>query len=885
MRHQLIAHPLRRAADCIGAVVAAGLVIVLSASGAGAVVPPLGQLLNAGTGLWRLSPESGTASSSSITLPSLSKPATVSFTASGMTSITAGTDQDLFRLMGYTQARFRLVQMDLERRQALGQLSAVVGRSALSSDTFELDLGLGRAAERDWAQLAPNDPARRALVSYSQGVNAAITQLEHAHQLPTVFKALGYQPQPWTPVDSLAIQRLMTQTLSFSDAPLTFSYASRAVPASVFNAWFPTISENPQVPWDPGPYQKLPLSPLPVMADPGPASPGTVASDGTSASGGVADSATASSRAMGQLDAAVGPLEERLAALPANAMHTIGNSNAWVIAGSRTQSGQPILSGDPHLQLTLPSDWFQMEATSPSYHFTGVTLPGIPAPLMGSTDSFSWTVTNAQRPVTLFYLDKTSKSRPGQYFRDGTWRRMSTLKYEIQVKGEGTVEHTVRFTAEGPVLSMQGVTASVWYAGALPTSGLDSILQLLHAHNFGQFRDSLRGWETPALNFFYAGKNGQIGGLSPGAAPQVPGHNLALPLPGDGSADVTGSIPFAALPSAYDPPDGYLVAANNTEVTAAYPYQFSTSYDYADPGYRATEITAHLAAPGKWTLAKTEQLQTNVQDALAQELMPYLLKALANAPLTAQQEKFAQSLRGWNDAMDAASTQATFFQKFIVKLVYVTIEPWWQHYNIPQDPLQELALDPDSGSFASSIMYGDMVAWLKQGPSSKFFALPDGTKRSPTSLLRTAFTDAMAALTKKDGPNVAKWQYGQHNTRLFPSLLNVDSFNVGPFPASGDGRTINAGVPVTSNQATGGSVLVTSNSNAAPLDVLTTGASYRFDIDWGTGKSASVLPGGASEDPLSPWYSNGIPVWMKGRFQAIRQGPATTASIQWRFTP
>jgi penicillin G amidase len=143
MRHQLIAHPLRRAADCIGAVVAAGLVIVLSASGAGAVVPPLGQLLNAGTGLWRLSPESGTASSSSITLPSLSKPATVSFTASGMTSITAGTDQDLFRLMGYTQARFRLVQMDLERRQALGQLSAVVGRSALSSDTFELDLGLG----------------------------------------------------------------------------------------------------------------------------------------------------------------------------------------------------------------------------------------------------------------------------------------------------------------------------------------------------------------------------------------------------------------------------------------------------------------------------------------------------------------------------------------------------------------------------------------------------------------------------------------------------------------------------------------------------------------------------------------------------------------------
>jgi penicillin amidase len=875
VKHHFIRHPIRRAVDCLAAVVAALLVLVVSASGAGAV-PALGPLLNAGTGLWRLSPESATASSSSITLPGLSKPATVSFEAGGMTHITAGTDQDLFRLTGYVHARFRLVQMDLERRQALGQLASVIGPTGLSSDTFELDLGLSRAAQRDWAHMAADDPARTALISYSQGVNAAITQLTAEHKLPTLFKLLGYQPQPWTPVDSLAVQRLMTQTLSFSDAPLTFSYASRAVPASVFNAWFPAISANPQVPFDPGPYQKLPLSPLPVMADPGPATP----------AGGVAVGAPASTIAMGQLETSIGPLENRLAALPANALHTIGNSNAWVIAGSRTQSGQPILSGDPHLQLTLPSDWYQVTASSPGYQYTGATLPGIPAPLMGKTSSFAWTVTNAQRPVTLFYLDKTSKSRPGQYFWHGAWRRMSTLKYEVQVKGEATVQHTVRFTAEGPVLSMQGATASVWWAGALPSSNLDSVLQLLRAHDFGQFRDSLRGWQTPALNFFYAGRSGQIGAVSPGAAPQVvTGHNLALPLPGDGSADVTGTIPFAALPSAYNPPDGYLVAANNTEVTAAYPYQFSTSYDYADPGYRATEITAHLAAPGQWTLAKSEQLQVNVQDALAQQLMPYLDKALANAPLTTKQQQFAQMLRGWNDAMTASSPQATFFQKFIVKLVYVTIEPWWQHYGIKQDPLQELALDPNSGSFASSIMYGDMVAWLKQGPGSQFFALPDGTRRTPTALLREAFTAATKALTKKDGPDVAKWQYGQHNTRLFPSLLNVDSFNVGPFPANGDGRTINAGVPVTSNLASGGSVLVTNNSNAASLSVLTTGASYRFNTDWGTGQTASVLPGGDSEDPLSPWYSNGIPLWLKGTLLPVHESPAAAnaATIQWRF--
>jgi penicillin amidase len=882
MKQRFIRHPVRRAVDCLGALIAALLVLVLSASGA-AAVPALGPLLNAGTGLWRLSPESGTASSASLTLPGLTKPATVSFEGGGTTHVTAATDQDLFRAIGYVHARFRLVQMDLERRQAFGQLSAVVGKSALNSDTFELDLGLGRAAERDWAQMAAGDPARKALISYSQGVNAAITQLEAEHKLPTLFKLLGYQPQPWTPVDSLVIQRLMTQTLSYSDAPLTFSYASRAVPASVFNAWYPVISDNPQVPWDPGPYQKLPLSPLPVLADPGLASP----AGGAAAAGGVAAGRPASpAAATGPLDAAVGPLEKRLATLPANAMHTIGNSNAWVIAGRRTQSGQPILSGDPHLQLTLPSDWYQMEGSSPSYQFAGATLPGIPAPLMGKTGNFAWTVTNAQRPVTLYYLDKTSKSRPNQYYWDGAWRRMSTLKYQVKVAGKGTVEHTVRFTAEGPVLTQQGMTASVWWAGTLPSSNLDSILQLLRAQNFSQFRSSLRGWETPALNFFYAGKNGEIGGVSPGAGPQVPGHNLALPMPGDGSADVTGSIPFAALPSVYNPKDGYLVAANNTEVTAAYPYQFSTSYDYADPGYRATEIATHLASSSQWTLAKTEALQTNVQDALAQELMPYLLQALANAPLTATQQQFAQMLRSWNDTMDANSPQANFFQKFIVKLTWDTVEPWWKYYHIKHDPLEELALDPNSGSFSSSIMYGDLVGWLKQGPGSKFFSLPDGTKRSPTALLREAFGEAMKALTKKYGPAFAKWDYGQHNTRLFPSLLNVDSFNAGPFPARGNGRTINAGVPVTSNQASGGSVLVTSNSNAASLSVVTTGASYRFDTDWGTGKSVSVLPGGDSEDPLSAWYSNGIPLWLKGQALPIYEGAAATkvATIQWRLS-
>lgn len=859
----------RRLLDSLGALVAVGLVLVLSAAGYGPV-PALGPLLNSGTGLWRLSPEASTPNSETISLSVLDKPGTVAFEPNGDTHITAGTDQDLFRLMGYVDARFRLVQMDLERRQAESKLAAVLGHSALDSDTFELDLGIGRAAQRDWDTLPAGDPGRDALLSFTQGVNAGIDQLESSHQLPSPFKVLGYQPDPWTPVDSLAIQRLMTQTLNFTDTPLTFSYAANALPADVFNAWYPQVYENPQTPYDVGPYQKLPLAPLAVRADTAP---------------GGQSGAQAQGHAAGQLSST--PIE--LADLPVNAVHYVGNSNAWVVAGSHTQSGKPILAGDPHLQLTLPSNWYQLEGTSPSYHFTGVTLPGVPAPLLGKTDNFAWAVTNAQRPTTLYYIEKTDADHPNQYFYQGAWHPMQTQTYQVDVKGEGTVTHTVSFTAHGPMMTLQGITASVWYAGVLPSNNLDSILQMLHATTFAQFKESLRGWATPSLNFLFAGNNGDIGAVDPGAAPQVPGHNVALPLPGDGSADITGTIPFDALPSVVNPPSGFIVSANNREVGADYPYEYSTSYNYADAGYRAEELTAQLSTGGLQTAQSTQALQFDIHDALAHDMVPEILNAMAGQQLDSQEQQVVQKLSSWDDQMTVSSPEAYFFQKFIVALVYATFEPWWQYYKIPGDPLNELPVSASGGSFSSQIMYGDLWNWIKNDPNDKYFSTPDGTRRDANDVVRTAFRQTVSSLTKKLGTSFTLWDFGQHNERLFPSLLSVDDFNVGPIISGSDGRTINSGVPVISGNATGGSDLLKSNQTQVDIHqwtVITTGASWRFVDDLGTGTAEAILPGGDSEDPLSPWYSNGIPVWLNGDLQPLLEGAAAdrAATIRWRFT-
>ena len=415
---------------------------------------------------------------------------------------------------------------------------------------------------------------------------------------------------------------------------------------------------------------------------------------------------------------------------------------------------------------------------------------------------------------------------------------------------------------------------------------MDSMLQVMQATNFTQFKSALKGWLVPSLNFVYADNKGNIGVIDTGVSPQVPGHNISLPLPGDGSADVTGSIPYAAMPTAYNPPDGYIVTANNREVGANYPYEFSTSYNFADLGYRAQTITEALSKPGLQTPQMQQQLQTSLTDSLAQGIVPQIVKAMSGQPMTAEQQKFLSLLSSWNDWMGTNSPQAYFFQKYMVNLTYVTLDPWMKYYHVPNDPLKELLLTDDSGTYSSNIMYGAMESWTTSDPNNKSFSLPDGTKRDAADVLRIAYTKTISALTKKFGSDFSKWDYGLHNSRTFPSLLSVDGFNYGPIPFGGDSRTVDAGVPVVDADASGGTMLVKGNNFQAPADVMTTGPSWRMVVNWATGSATGILPGGDSESPISPWYDNGMSDYLTGKQLPLLQGAAANAAatINWRFT-
>lgn len=360
----------------------AGGIIYGVAVGVGPL-PPLGSALNPGTGVWTSASLAQPLHNEVLHFASLQQPVTVIFEANGTPHIQATSDNDLFWAIGYLQARFRLTQMDLLRRQGEGRLAEILGPQALPSDRFQVMLGLDRAAQRDWQELSANNPIQQGLQAFSNGVNAWISQAEQSNSLPFMFKLLNYQPKLWTPLDTLVIQGVMTQDLDFSTTPLEYALMVNSLGYDRTMQWFPVLPTDAQHPYDPSPYQQAAsLTPLP------------------------------SQLALGQDTLqSIAALEQQVKALP-NAMRSASASNNWAVNGPLVASGKALMAGDPHLNLTLPSIWYEIAGSSPSYNFSGVSIPGAPLVLIGRNQHISWSMTDVQSKSTLLCReDRQGSSR------------------------------------------------------------------------------------------------------------------------------------------------------------------------------------------------------------------------------------------------------------------------------------------------------------------------------------------------------------------------------------------------------------------------------------------------------------------------------------------
>ena len=822
--------------NLMAALIVSAAVLYASFLGAGPL-PALGPAFNPVTGAWTMAADA-VASDQTLHLAGLQQPVRVTLEKDGTAHVVAQTDHDLFLAVGYVHAKFRLFQMDLLRRQGEGRLAEVFGKAAVDSDKFELQLGLTRTAQREWSALSASDPSRDALIAYAQGVNDRITEAESLHQLPAMFTLVGYQPAPWTPIDTVIVKGDLTQTLNFTDTPLVMELLDKTLGPDLTSKWFPVLPPNPQSPYDPGPYASPAAAPIETMRA-------------------VTDAEAATANA----------LYERLLALPAGLIATGGASNNWAVAGSRSVSGGSLMAGDPHLHLTLPAIWFQLTEDSPSYHTSGVSIPGTPVVLIGHNRHISWSLTDAQNQQTFFYQEKEDPAHPNQYFWQGAWHRYTTVNYDIPVLGQAAQHVAVKLSVHGPVISERGLTTSVWWAGNLPSQDLDVMLRVGQASDWQGFRDALRGWLSPTHNFVYADDKGNIGLISAGYFPLVTKGEPWLPMPGTGEYDVTGTIPYDAIPQVYDPAAGIIWSANQRQVTADYPYYIGTASNFFDPGYRANEIQRVLsqvrqgvdcAVPlcSKLSAADMMALQTDTRDYLASEMVPIMLRALPASPAR-------DLLASWDYRMDTGSAAATIWWTFWQTYIAQTFDPWWKAKGVKVDRSE---LNDALGQYLEA-----------QALAGETTCAPNGCGSSPSCLtpscgglfladaFQKSFSATVTTLTRQLGADPTTWTWGRVHTRVLANLAQVTGLNYGPRAERGDANT-----PL-----------------AAPDFPSAHGPSWRMVVDWGAGTFQGIYPGGQSENPASTWYTDRADAWFKGDYapmltadQAATAGGAKAWSLQ-----
>jgi penicillin amidase len=846
-----------RVINLVAALCVSAAVLALMAFGYGPV-PALGQALVPGHGAWASAAGGQPARSQTLSLPGLAHPVPVTFTSQGAASIRATSDSDAFLALGYLHARFRLTEMDLERRLGEGRIAQLAGQPGLASDKFELRLGLLRTAQAEWAATPPASPAGQALTAYSRGVNDYLAVARRTHAWPSIYALAGVYPGRWTPVDSLVLQGVLTQQLDYTTTPLDYALLERTLGPARTMAWFPVIAPGQHSYYDPGPYKDRGIAPIAPQATlttslargPAPAAAVTLAAAGPGSEVSAAEATAAASI---------------LAQTPPGSVHQGPDSNAWAANRPLVGGGVSMLAGDPHLPQTVPSVWYQVALSAPGLSVTGVSVPGLPGVLIGHNAHIAWSLTDTQNQATLFYTEQTSKSHPGQYFWRGAWRQMRQIHYTIGVRGGRAVPLTVDITVHGPVMTQAGQTTAVDWMGNIPSPDIAVMIGVTKARDFAQFRAALTGWRAPSQNFVYADDHGNIGAISAGYYPLVRHGDPWLPLPGTGADDIAGVIPYRAVPQAYNPPGHLVATANQRPVGPSYPYYIGTSANFFDPGYRASEIYGSMRGRHGLGPADFAAVQLSQADVLAGQIVPALLAALHGQQLTARQRAAAGLLASWHDDMARTSAAAAVWWTFWTDYLDAVFQPWWRAAKVPvRKDRPGLTISPQ-GQFSLDQM---LAYWTTSDPASSAFTPPGGPHRTAPEVMRAAFTTAVAHLAAVLGGTPSGWQWGRIHSRQFPSITQADALGYGPRSSGSDSWTVNA--------ADGGLV-----SHQGP--------SWRMIVAWtraGATTGQGVYPGGQSENPASPWYTNQMEDWWDGRYLPMPPaGGLPAGPIVWSLQP
>ncbi|WP_026286195.1 penicillin acylase family protein [Salsuginibacillus kocurii] len=722
----------------------------------------------------------------------------------GVPHIEAENETDLYFAQGFVTAQDRMFQMDMSRRQASGTLSEVIGEEALEADKYFRTFGLRRAAEDSLEGYG--DEAMTKMQAYADGVNAYIERAAREGNLPVEFSIISYAPDPWTPLDTLTIGKFMAYDLSGRWEGQAFRHwLSHSLPEDKALDLFPTYPKE-------GPVILEAAKEYPV-----------------------------------DIAAQFSGVGEYLPN-PEN------GSNNWVISGERTKSGEPLLADDPHLALNTPSIWYETHLSSPDINVTGVTFGGIPGIVVGHNEHVAWGVTNVNPDVQDLYIERRNPEDPYQFEYEGSYEEATVIEEEIKVAGQDEPEtHEIIITRHGPLISefaypedmeeeAPDTALSMKWTAHDPTTEMEAFYQMNRAENWEDFETALRSFQAPAQNFVFADTEGTIAYRANGKIPiRSKGEGL-VPKPGwSGEYTWDDYIPWEDLPTIINPESGMISTANNQIAGEEYPHHLT--HTWAQP-FRHQRILDELKDEEKLTIEDMKNLQVDVKNLQAEELLPVLIEKLEGAELSETEEKSRIILEEWDYYDKAEQAAPLIFHLWLLEVGDVLFE----------DDIPEEVMDLFSGQagivdeLVRAAAAGEEGAWMEAGGGFSTVAL-------------TSFERAVDRGSELQGNDPESWEWGAFHQAVFEHPLAAiwplnHFFNPSSVPAHGSSVTVKA---AGFDEETG---------------EVNHGAGWRGIMDLSDlSESKHLVAPGQSGHRLSEWYTDQASDWIEGNYHTTSMDP------------
>jgi penicillin amidase len=763
----------------------------------------------------------------------LSQPVEIRRDRWGVNHIYAATEQDLFFAQGYAAARDRLFQFEMWRRQATGTVAEVLGPRELDRDRgarlhmFRGDLD---------AELAHYHPRGKAIVeAFVGGINAWIAETERTPSLlPIEFELLGITPGRWTPAVVVSRHQGLTANVT---SEVSAVRAMQAIGPEALRSLQYFQGGEPLVTLDPA----IGLSAFPenvlrvyhAFRNPVQFRPEDVAPRFRAAAPVLSPARPGASAAGESL------VDER----------DIGSNN-WVVAGSRTQSTFPILANDPHRAQGAPSLRYWVHLVAPGWNVIGGGEPVLPGVSIGHNEHGAWGLTIFGNDNEDLYVYETNPDNPNEYRYQGRWEAMRVIADTIPVKGAKSEAVELKYTRHGPVLAEDSaghrayaLRAAWMEPGSAPYL---ASLRMSQARSWDEFREACSYNRMPAENMVWADRSGTIGWQAAGIQPLRRNWSGLLPVPGDGRYEWDGFLPITALPHEVNPPRGFVVTANHYLFPNDYPWKEALHFTWADP-FRASRIAEVLGSGRLFSVAETARLQNDDLSLPARALVPLM----RNLPLTGAAASARDVLTAWDCVLDKDSVAAGIYAMFQRRLLA----------NV-RDRLVPAAARSAVG--AGLISTKRVIDWL-YAPDGRFGEHPTSAR---DALVTQSLEQAVAELTKRLGPDMAGWKYGQeryhHALIRHPLSAAVNAatrarLDAGPVPRGGDGSTVTA-TGNGDNQTSGGSFKLIADTE-----------------DWDN--SIGINTPGQSGDPDSPHYRDLFELWAKGGYFSVAYSRAKVESV------